>query len=215
MLFAFTEFLTWVSMGMIASPMESLDPGERLSSFSKYCLYLACKTLINIGRATSYTRYDVSYWGQKYSEQNIRLATFCLTDWLSLPDTSCRCRSRAPWLPAPSKCPGCPALLSCSAPALPAPAWQSYSPPSWLPPAPPPPPSPHWLTSGPPRMTGAAVGAAWGPPRKPGGERRGRSGGSGSDGRSLLVSRPGGLSAPDQCPPSCGGRQHLQCQVQW
>ena len=91
------EFLTWVSMGMIVSPMESLEPGERLSSFSKYCLYLACKTLINIGRlSTTHHRYKIWYFfygGQKYSEYyklkyflkswNIFIKDEIFSDWLT------------------------------------------------------------------------------------------------------------------------------------
>ena len=33
--------ITWVSMGMMVSPMESVETGDTGSSFSKYCRYRA------------------------------------------------------------------------------------------------------------------------------------------------------------------------------
>ena len=41
---------TCVSIGMMVSPMESVEPGDSVSSCSKYCLYLACGCHILISR---------------------------------------------------------------------------------------------------------------------------------------------------------------------
>ena len=37
--------ITWVSIGTMASPMESVETGDSGSSFSKYCRYRAWENL--------------------------------------------------------------------------------------------------------------------------------------------------------------------------
>ena len=49
--------ITWVSMGAMASPMESVETGDSGSSFSKYCRYRAWENLDQNIRGKNKTKF--------------------------------------------------------------------------------------------------------------------------------------------------------------
>ena len=61
-------------MGMMASPMESPETCDRVSSLSKYCLYLACRTLISTGRLPPRDKRTINTRPEDRSQVGLYLA---------------------------------------------------------------------------------------------------------------------------------------------